>query len=201
MRAAHKHSQYCPRWVSMDPTDAEIAAASSAARDGGDRCGAQAKGVLDALLVCEQRAGHVGPHVQGRTYFDSVSAARDDDNDRLRDALLTHHPIMRSETGPLSGCRCGGVKLGQDVIEHVLGELADGLLAGPLRQLTAERDEAVAAVQRVRAWAAMNDDMAREYDEAAEAVTDSALVFGARERAEDCRAVAEGVRRALDGER
>jgi hypothetical protein len=45
----------------------------------------------------------------------------------LRDALLTHHPIMRSETGPLSGCRCGQVKLGQDVIAHVVTELRRAL--------------------------------------------------------------------------
>lgn len=38
-------------------------------------------------------------------------------------ALLAHHPIMRSETGPLSGCRCGGVGLGQDVISHVIEQL------------------------------------------------------------------------------
>lgn len=75
-------------------------------------------------------------------------------------------------------------------------EWADDLLATPaLRRLL----DAAAAVERVRAWAAMNDDTAREYDEAADAVTDATLVFGARERAEDCRAIAEGVRRALDG--
>lgn len=40
----------------------------------GERCGAQSRGVLDALLICEQVAGHVGPHVQGRTYWDAVTA-------------------------------------------------------------------------------------------------------------------------------
>lgn len=41
----------------------------------------------------------------------------------MRDVLRTHHPIMRSETGPLSGCRCGQVGLGQDVIAHVVDQL------------------------------------------------------------------------------
>lgn len=43
--------------------------------------------------------------------------------DKLAEALRTHHPIMRSETGPFSGCRCGQVKLGQDVIAHVVAHL------------------------------------------------------------------------------
>lgn len=47
--------------------------------------------------------------------------------DELRDALRVHHPIMRSETGPFSGCRCGGVRLGEDVIAHVVGELSRAL--------------------------------------------------------------------------
>jgi hypothetical protein len=42
---------------------------------------------------------------------------------QLREVLRRHHPIMRSETGPFSGCRCGQVKLGQDVIAHVLDQL------------------------------------------------------------------------------
>lgn len=46
----------------------------------------------------------------------------------LRDALRIHHPIMRSETGPFSGCCCGAVKLGEDVIEHVVTELRIALL-------------------------------------------------------------------------
>lgn len=99
---------------------ADLTASSSAAQDGEDRCGAQAKGVLDALLVCEQVAGHVGPHVQGRTYFDSVSAARDRDSDPTEPAPLAQ-------------------------------QLRDLIRAN--EQLTAERDEAVAAVQRVRAAA------------------------------------------------
>jgi uncharacterized protein YbaR (Trm112 family) len=45
------------------------------------------------------------------------------DTDRLRDVLRVHHPTMLSETGPFSGCRCGQVKLGQDVIAHVVGHL------------------------------------------------------------------------------
>lgn len=51
------------------------------------------------------------------------------DADALRDALRTHHPIMRSETGPFSGCRCGEVRLGQDVIAHVADRLAAALAA------------------------------------------------------------------------
>ena len=41
----------------------------------------------------------------------------------LRDVLRVHHPVMRSETGPFSGCRCGQVQLGQDVIAHVVDQL------------------------------------------------------------------------------
>jgi hypothetical protein len=47
--------------------------------------------------------------------------------DELIAALRIHHPIMRSETGPFSGCRCGQVRLGQDVIAHVVAELRDAL--------------------------------------------------------------------------
>ncbi len=49
------------------------------------------------------------------------------DDGRLRDALRIHHPIMRSETGPFSGCRCGEVRLGQDVIAHVVTEIRRSL--------------------------------------------------------------------------
>lgn len=52
------------------------------------------------------------------------------DTERLRDALRVHHPIMRSETGPFSGCRCGGVGLGQDVIAHVVTEIRRALDPG-----------------------------------------------------------------------
>ena len=38
-----------------------------------------------------------------------------------------HHPIMRSETGPFSGCRCGEVKLGEDVLEHVAAKIREKL--------------------------------------------------------------------------
>lgn len=60
-------------------------------------------------------------------------AARDGGAEELRDALRVHHPIMRSETGPFSGCRCGQVKLGQDVIGHVTDHLRAALApqAGP----------------------------------------------------------------------
>lgn len=47
--------------------------------------------------------------------------------DGLRDALRAHHPTMRSETGPFSGCRCGRVGLGEDVIAHVIDELRRAL--------------------------------------------------------------------------
>lgn len=46
---------------------------------------------------------------------------------KLRNVLRGHHPIMRSETGPFSGCRCGGVRLGEDVIGHVVDELQAAL--------------------------------------------------------------------------
>lgn len=45
----------------------------------------------------------------------------------LTEAVRRHHPIMRSETGPLSGCRCGAVRLGQDVIAHVVEHLSAAL--------------------------------------------------------------------------
>lgn len=49
--------------------------------------------------------------------------------DALTDALRIHHPIMRSETGLFSGCRCGGVRLGENVIKHVVEHLAAALEA------------------------------------------------------------------------
>lgn len=61
--------------------------------------------------------------------------------DALAAVLLKHHPIMRSETGPLSGCRCGGLGLGQDVIAHVAEHLRAALLA--------DATELRAKVQRV----------------------------------------------------
>jgi hypothetical protein len=64
--------------------------------------------------------------------------------DALRSALLKHHPIAHSETGALKGCRCGQVRLGQDVIAHVIEHLPE------LRALIAERDELRAVVARVR---------------------------------------------------
>jgi len=60
-----------------------------------------------------------------RVQTPAPSAGRD--TGQLRDALRIHHPVMRSETGPFSGCRCGGVRLGQDVIAHVVGELRRAL--------------------------------------------------------------------------
>lgn len=55
------------------------------------------------------------------------AAVRQLADNALRDALRIHHPIMRSETGPFSGCRCGQVRLGEDVIAHVVGELRRAL--------------------------------------------------------------------------
>lgn len=46
----------------------------------------------------------------------------------LRNVLRVHHPIMRSETGPFSGCRCGQVRLGEDVIAHVVEHLTTAAL-------------------------------------------------------------------------
>lgn len=60
-----------------------------------------------------------------------LSLAEDTETLALRDALRIHHPIMRSETGPFSGCSCGAVELGEDVIVHVVTELRNAL---PRRQ-------------------------------------------------------------------
>ena len=81
---------------------------------------------IDAELpqLCAQH-GRLWPCYDGRPNAPAPSAGQD--TGRLRDALRVHHPIMRSETGPFSGCRCGGVKLGQDVIAHVVGELQRAL--------------------------------------------------------------------------
>lgn len=72
-----------------------------------------------------------------------------EDRDALRDALRTHHPIMRSETGPFSGCRCGQVKLGQDVIAHVVDHLGAAL---------ASEDDGSRAVARIRIERRMTPD-------------------------------------------
>jgi hypothetical protein len=81
---------------------------------------------------------------------------------------------------------------------------ADAVLALPaLQRLVAEAAEAArlrAVVERVRSWAAMNDDMAREYDEVVAKLSRPELIAEAQNHAEDCRAIAEGVRRALDGD-
>lgn len=94
-------------------------------------------------------------------YFDGLDDTKGDRPDALREALRVHHPIMRSETGPLSGCRCGAVKLGQDVIAHVVTELRAAL--------DAERHHAVAAVARARELAKDLHTDARSMWSAAEA--------------------------------
>jgi len=62
---------------------------------------------------------------------DTTPAPDTADRETLRDVLRVHHPVMRSETGPFSGCRCGGVRLGQDVIQHVVDHLATALVPQP----------------------------------------------------------------------
>lgn len=63
-----------------------------------------------------------------RPHLAALAAARPDgDTGAVRDALLKHHPIAHSMTGALKGCRCGAVKLGQDVIAHVVAELRAAL--------------------------------------------------------------------------
>lgn len=67
------------------------------------------------------------------------------DREPLRETLLNHHPVMRSLTGPLAGCRCGEVGLGEDVIQHVMEKLLDGPLAPLLdAAFTVNRVEALA---------------------------------------------------------
>ncbi|MCW2899964.1 MAG: hypothetical protein JWO67_2229 [Streptosporangiaceae bacterium] len=65
-----------------------------------------------------------------------------------------------------------------------------------LRRLRADRER----VQRVRDWVASMDDLARQYREAAAAVSSPDLIAEANGHAEDVQASADGVRRALDGE-
>lgn len=75
--------------------------------------------------------GVPGPTPLTRAMARAALAARPSaDTETLRDALRVHHPIMRSETGPFSGCRCKGVGLGEDVIAHVVGHLAAALDGG-----------------------------------------------------------------------
>jgi hypothetical protein len=72
--------------------------------------------------------------------------------DELREVLRRHHPIMRSETGPFSGCRCGQVKLGQDVIAHVLDHLLP-VVASLIAQGTAQAlNEAAEAIDNGRRY-------------------------------------------------
>lgn len=70
---------------------------------------------------------HTRPEVVIAADMIAASVIADVSTDTLRDALRIHHPIMRSETGPFSGCRCGQVRLGQDVIAHVVTELRAAL--------------------------------------------------------------------------
>lgn len=72
----------------------------------------------------------------------------------LRDVLQRHHPIMRSETGPFSGCRCGAVRLGEDVIQHVIDQLAPLLGDVGLRQRVTEVAGYCQQSARELGWAA-----------------------------------------------
>lgn len=117
-----------------------------------DKQAARALETVDQLMAARYRdawaawTAHVqpgdnerGPSAESRIAWARVNQALDDkeaiarlttlasrpsaDAEALRETLRIHHPIMRSETGPFSGCRCGGVKLGQDVIAHVVEHL------------------------------------------------------------------------------
>jgi hypothetical protein len=68
-----------------------------------------------------------------------------DEVEALRDALRTHHPIRRSETGL--------VRLGQDVIAHVVGHLAAALAARRPAAPGTDHDE----VEAVARWLADED--------------------------------------------
>lgn len=82
--------------------------------------------------TCPFRCGDDGPP--------AAAVPRAETGDKLRDALRVHHPIMRSETGPFSGCRCGRVRLGQDVIAHVVDHLRRAL-AGHDKRAAADGHE------------------------------------------------------------
>lgn len=100
-------------------------------------CDRDARLTADTVCECEHdRGSHDGLgncwHVDRGTGEEDcdcdqfrIPASQADEG--LRDALRIHHPIMRSETGPFSGCRCGAVGLGQDVIAHVVAELRRAL--------------------------------------------------------------------------
>ncbi len=44
--------------------------------------------------------------------------------ERAFQVILAHQVQFRSMTGPISGCSCGGLKLGQSFAWHVVDELS-----------------------------------------------------------------------------
>lgn len=146
-------------------------------------------------------------------------AADDELREAIADEVAQHGSTMSYgwDDRVRLGCTCGhdrGETTKRELSADLPGtvrtwrlHVADALLSGPLADVPARLSaaeqraaDAEAKLRRVEAWAAMNDDMAREYDEAAAAVTTIGLRHEAEEHAEDCRAIAEGVRRALAGE-
>lgn len=103
----------------------------------GERFGAVGRGVLDALLTCEQAAGHVGPHVQGRTYWDvlPVGAEPADEDRSVRRIILA--AALKGMYGHVGGRAA-------DWLAD-----ADALLAGPLQRLVRDHQ----AVERCAALA------------------------------------------------
>lgn len=96
-----------------------------------------------------------------------MSAPMAADVEALRRVLLDHHPIMRSETGPFSGCRCGQVRLGQDVIAHVAAAVAayriqDGGAVEAVEGPVSGDLERLAAVGRIAATTHMSPRDAAE---------------------------------------
>jgi hypothetical protein len=81
---------------------------------------------MTAWYWCSECGNH-SPWPHNHTPRPASPPAGAEANAALRDALRIHHPIMRSETGPFSGCRCGQVQLGQDVIAHVVAHLRAAL--------------------------------------------------------------------------
>ena len=73
------------------------------------------------------------------------------DREPLRDTLLAHHPIAHSQTGLLVGCRCGEVRLGEDVIQHVMEKLLDGPLT-PWLDAAFALQRVKAAIVRLESW-------------------------------------------------
>ena len=86
------------------------------------------------------------------------------DRDALAAALRIHHPIMRSETGPFSGCRCGQVGPGENVIAHAI----DALVPTVNRQIAAHLRAAANDLSVGYEPGQVEDWLSRIYDRADE---------------------------------